>query len=113
MQGRDEDFGRGELKWTLAKEKRGKAPRSLGTLQRAPYYGIELNPTVAGSAGLLTNRHAQVLRFGREPIPGLYAVGNAAARTEYGSGYQAGLTMASGMTFGLMAGAHMKTARSR
>lgn len=112
-QGRDEDFGRGELKWTLAKEKRGKAPRSLGTLQRAPYYGIELNPTVAGSAGLLTNRHAQVLRFGREPIPGLYAVGNAAARTEYGSGYQAGLTMASGMTFGLMAGAHMKTARSR
>lgn len=106
--GRDEDFGRGELKWTLAKEKRGSAPRSLGTLQRAPFYGIELSPSVASSAGLLTNRHAQVLRFGREPVDGLYAVGNAAAHTEFGSGYQAGLTMASGMTFGLMAGLHMK-----
>ena len=111
--GRDEDFGRGELKWTLAREKRGRAPRSLGTLQRAPFYGIELSPTVAGSAGLLTSRHAQVLRFDREPIPGLYAVGNSAARIEYGSGYQAGLTMASGMTFGLMAGMHMKKSAGR
>ena len=112
-QGRDEDFGRGELKWTLAKEKRGQAPRSLGTLQRAPFYGIELSPTIASSAGLLINRHAQVLSFEREPIAGLYAVGNAAAHTEFGSGYQAGLTMASGMTFGLMAGMHMKKAAGR
>ena len=40
-------------------------------------------------------------------IPGLYAVGNAAAHTEYGVGYQAGHSLASGMTFGYLAVRHM------
>lgn len=38
-----------------------------------------------------------------EPIEGLYAVGNAAARTETGSGYQAGFSHGSALTFGFVA----------
>ena len=34
----------------------------------------------------------------RYPIPGLYASGNVAAHTEFGVGYQAGLSIAAGMT---------------
>jgi hypothetical protein len=37
----------------------------------------------------------------------VYAVGNAAAHTEYGVGYQAGHSLASGMTFGYLAVLHM------
>ena len=43
----------------------------------------------------------------RWPIAGLYAVGNAAARVEFGAGYQAGLTLASGMTFGYLAAEYL------
>ena len=59
------------------------------------------------SAGLLTDEHARVVHQRRRPIPGLYATGVASARTELGAGYQAGLNMASGMTFGLLAAEHM------
>jgi hypothetical protein len=41
------------------------------------------------------------------PIPGLYSAGNASAHTEYGVGYQAGHSLASGMTFGYLAVLHM------
>jgi hypothetical protein len=56
----------------------------------------------------LTNKHAQVLHQRRHPIPGLYASGVAAARTELGAGYQAGLNLASGMTFSCLAIEHMR-----
>lgn len=108
--GRDMEFHRGELKWTLTDENQGRpatTPRSLGVIDRAPFYGIELGPTGSSAAGLLINKHAQVLTYDRRPVSGLYAVGNSAARTEFGAGYQAGLTLASGMTFGLLAAMHM------
>ncbi len=44
------------------------------------------------------------------PIEGLYAIGNAAARDEYGVGYQAGFTLTAGMTFGYLAIRHMLSA---
>jgi len=99
--GKDEDFNRrGDLRFP------GRP--TLGTLQKPPFYGIRLRPAGSGSAGLLTNTHAQLLGHDRRPVQGLYAIGNAAAKTELGVGYQAGLTMASGMTFGLLAARHMK-----
>jgi hypothetical protein len=39
----------------------------------------------------------------------LYAVGDAAAKDDYGVGYQAGTSWTSGMTFGYLAAAHMST----
>jgi 3-oxosteroid 1-dehydrogenase len=108
--GTDEDFHRGELQWRLA----GGAKRrtSLGAIEKPPFYGLELHPSLGtSSAGLLTNEHAQVIHQRRYPIPGLYATGVAAARTELGAGYQAGLNLASAMTFSYLAIRHMLQAR--
>jgi hypothetical protein len=48
-----------------------------------------------------------VLHQRRYPIAGLYASGVVAARNEIGAGYQAGINLASGMTFSYLAVKHM------
>ena len=53
------------------------------------------------------DRNGQVIHLRRHPIPGLYASGNVAATTEHGVGYQAGLSLASAMTFSYLAVRHM------
>lgn len=96
------------VKWRLAaaKDKNIKNP-ALGTIERAPFYGVKLLPSIGGSAGLLTNRHAQVMHLRERPIPGLYATGIVAVRDEGGVGYQAGATLAAAMTFSYLAVKHM------
>jgi 3-oxosteroid 1-dehydrogenase len=108
--GIDADFHRGDLQWRLASSPPGERRNSrLGSIDEPPFYGIELHPSLGtSSAGLLANAHAQVLHQRRHPIPGLYAAGVAAARTELGAGYQAGLNLASAMTFGWRAVQHMR-----
>lgn len=107
--GRDPAFRRGELAWRLAHDSDLPAGsnQSLGPLDRAPFYGIELCPSGASSAGLLTNVDGQVMHSRGQPIPGLYATGNTAARIELGAGYQAGYTLASNLTFGFLAARHI------
>jgi 3-oxosteroid 1-dehydrogenase len=107
--GHDEDFQRGQLRWRLADRANEKRRNpSLGPLDQPPFYGLELHPSLGTtSAGLLTNADGQVLHQRRHPIPGLYASGVVAARTELGTGYQAGLNLASAMTFSLLAVRHM------
>jgi 3-oxosteroid 1-dehydrogenase len=111
--GRDSDFRRGEKAWRMAQESgAGGRNQSLGAIDKPPFYGIELHPTGAGSVGVLTNEWGQVLRQrDRHPIPGLYAIGNVTARVEYGAGYQAGLTLASALTFGYLAAENMRRQR--
>jgi 3-oxosteroid 1-dehydrogenase len=108
--GTDADFQRGALRWRLAdRSAEGRPNPSLGTLERPPFYGIELHPSLGStSAGLLTNEHAQVVHQRRHPIAGLYASGVVAARNELGAGYQAGLNLASAMTFSYLAARHMR-----
>lgn len=112
--GVDEDFHRGEKAWTLAKRdqlKGGNAKnRTLGTLEAAPYYGLKLSPSAFASGGVRVSPSAQVLNTRMQSVAGLYAVGNVAAHTEYGVGYQAGYSLASGMTFGYLAVRQMKRA---
>ena len=106
--GVDEDFHRGEGKWRLASgPAAARRNPGLGPIEKAPFYGIALHPSVGNSAGLLTNRNAQVMHQRHHPIGGLYATGVAAARTEMGAGYQAGLNLASAMTFSYLAIEHM------
>jgi 3-oxosteroid 1-dehydrogenase len=105
--GVDEDFHRGEHHWKLASQPRLPGNGSLGTVEKPPFYGIELHPAGGSSAGLLTDVHARVIHQRRRPIPGLYAAGNAAAATEQGIGYQAGLSLAAAMTFSYLAVRHM------
>ena len=85
---------------------------SLGTVADPPFFGVELKPAGSGSAGLVTDAHARVMRHGGVPVQNLYAVGNAAAKTEIGVGYQAGLTLASSLTFGLRAAEHIVASKS-
>jgi 3-oxosteroid 1-dehydrogenase len=113
--GKDEDFGRGGGKWTMYDDRGWKPTRGdetyrnphLGTIRIPPFYGIELHPSAFVSHGLVADRNAQVMHQRGAPIAGLYAVGNAAAHTEYGVGYQAGYSLSSGMTFGYLAARHM------
>src|SRR4051794_5102514 len=107
--GVDEDFQRGALRWRLAdRAAEGRKNPSLGALGRPPFYGLELRPSLGTtSAGLLTNANGQVLHQRRYPIAGLYASGVVAARNEIGAGYQAGINLASGMTFSYLAVKHM------
>ena len=67
------------------------------------------NVALAGgtSVGLLTDVHGRVIHHRRRPIAGLYASGTVAAATEQGIGYQAGLSLASAMTFSYLAVRHM------
>lgn len=109
--GEDPDFARGMKKWSLAaKDSWGAGSKknpSLGPVTTAPFYGIELHPSAFCSAGLKTNGVAQVMHQRGRPIPGLYAVGNASCHRDYGVGYQAGYSLASGMTFGYLAARHI------
>jgi 3-oxosteroid 1-dehydrogenase len=104
-QGVDDDFHRGESRWRLSASKSRNG--SLGRIEKPPFYGVRLHPTNSNSTGLLTNAYGQVMHQRRRPIPGLYASGYAAAPTESGIGYQAGLLIASSMTFGYLAVRHM------
>jgi succinate dehydrogenase/fumarate reductase flavoprotein subunit len=108
--GVDEDFQRGAKRWRLAdRSSEGRRNASLGAIDQPPFYGLELRPSLGTtSAGLLTNADGQVLHQRRHPIPGLYASGVVAVRNELGAGYQAGLNLASAMTFSLLAVRHMK-----
>lgn len=105
--GVDEDFHRGEYRWQLASQKQRHGNGSLGSVEKPPFYGIELHPAGGSSVGLLTDAHARVIHQRRRPIPGLYASGNVAAATEQGIGYQAGLPLAAAMTFSYLAVRHM------
>jgi 3-oxosteroid 1-dehydrogenase len=99
-QGHDSEYQRGETPWGLV---RLAAAATLGPIERPPFYGLRLHPTALASAGLLADARSRVMHVRGQPIPGLYAVGNAAARTETGAGYQTGYSLASGMTFGFIA----------
>lgn len=112
-EGVDRDFNRGGKKWKQAKPDAIKTGspvnRALGTIEKAPFYGVQMFPApVVPSGGLRTNARAQVMSARGAPIAGLYAVGNAAAHLEFGMGYQAGISLMSAMTFGYLCVQHMR-----
>jgi 3-oxosteroid 1-dehydrogenase len=108
-EGRDGDFGRGTYPWAAMMTGDRRMPNpNLGTLEKPPYYGLKLRVVSAGinAAGLKVNGDAQVMHVRGRPIPGLYAVGNAAAPLDIGAGYQSGLSNLRGMAGGFVAGRH-------
>jgi 3-oxosteroid 1-dehydrogenase len=114
-EGVDQDFHRGEKRWNLSRRDaiKGGNPsnRRLGTLEKAPFYGVRLYPGVfVSSGGVRMNAHGQAVDTRGNGIPKLYAIGNTAAHLEYGIGYQAGFSLTSGMTFGYLAVRHMTSA---
>jgi 3-oxosteroid 1-dehydrogenase len=113
--GHDDDFNRGDNSYDnfyMWGDPAFDPPyRTLGLIDEAPYYAVKMESGALGTAGgPKTNGHAQVLDWQGDPIPGLYAAGNAMAAV-LGEGYGgAGGTLGPGMTFGYLAGKHLATA---
>jgi 3-oxosteroid 1-dehydrogenase len=109
VEGVDRDFDRGTYPWAamMTGDKSRPTP-NLGPLEKAPFYGVRLHVASVGinAVGLKTNAHAQVMHVRGRPIPGLYAVGNAAAPLDIGAGYQSGLSNLRGLVGGFIAGNH-------
>ena len=105
--GEDAEQGRGSS--AFARSTAGDpnaAHPNLGTLTQAPFCAVRIKLGGISAAGLLTDPDARVRHVRGRPIPGLYACGNAAAPTESGAGYQAGVSLMRGLTFGWLAARH-------
>ena len=110
--GHDDDFNRGDTTYdnfTMWGDPEFDPPhRTLGPIDQGPYYAVKMEAGALGTAGgPKTNGDAQVLDWSGNPIPGLYAAGNAMAAV-LGEAYGgAGGTLGPGMTFGYIAGRHL------
>lgn len=108
VEGADPDFHRGESVYDhFYGDPEHRPNPNLGTIERAPFYAIQVHPGAIGTkGGARTDEHARILRVDGSVIDGLYAAGNVMAGVT-GSGYPgAGATIGAAMTFGYLAGRH-------
>jgi succinate dehydrogenase/fumarate reductase flavoprotein subunit len=108
--GVDVEFGRGRSAhdtWWGDPEYTGHPNATLGPIDTAPYYAVQVRPGALGTkGGPRTDENAQVLDLDGQPLPGLYAAGNVMASVmgmTYGG---AGGTLGPAMVFGYLAGRH-------
>lgn len=103
--GVDTQFGRGKSAFSRnnAGDVELKLNPQLAPVETAPFYALPLRMGGVCSAGLLTDPAARVVDGRGNPIPGLYACGNAAAPTFLGVGYQGGSSIGAGIVFGYLA----------
>lgn len=103
-EGRDPDFRRGESvydRWFGAR--RGPHP-NLGTVEKAPFYAVELVASAVGTkGGPMTSELWEVLHRDGTPIPGLYAIGNVSDGLT-SLAISGGDTLGPGLTAGYIAG---------
>lgn len=107
-QGRDADFGRGDSAYDgFVGDKRAYpgAASTLGPVDTAPFYAVELHISTLGTkGGPRTDIDGAVIDVDGNTIPGLYAAGNAMAGPTgmvYGG---AGGTLGPALVFGYRAG---------
>jgi succinate dehydrogenase/fumarate reductase flavoprotein subunit len=102
--GKDPAFGRGKMVWASRSGGDSQAANPvLGPVETPPFYGVAVQPTGLGSAGLVADDSGRVRHLRGHAIPHLYAAGNVCTCNEYGAGYQAGLSLTSALVFGLRA----------
>ncbi len=104
----DPDFGRGRsINDTHWGDGTRTEAATLGPLDTAPYYAVQIRPGALGTkGGPQTNSNGQVIDLDGNIIEGLYAAGNVMASAmgmTYGG---AGGTLGPGMVFGFAAGRH-------
>jgi 3-oxosteroid 1-dehydrogenase len=108
-QGRDEDFHRGDRDYDkfLGDPFRDGVKRSIGRIDKAPFYAIDIVPgDVSTYGGIVTDVHSRVLRGDGTPIEGLYATGVSTA-SPMGRVYPgAGASVGPSLTFGWIAAKH-------
>lgn len=109
-QGVDEDFGRGSN--ASVRRFRGdwthQPNPNMGAVATAPFHGLRLRLLNTGIAagGVCTDTDARVLRADGSVIDGVYAVGESAARSAAGLGYNSGYSLSRAMAFGWLAARH-------
>jgi succinate dehydrogenase/fumarate reductase flavoprotein subunit len=116
-EGTDPDYHRGESAFDV--QTGGDSSRDdianpcLAPLTEPPFYCVTMWPSAIGTCGgLQINAKAQVLDVWGNPIPRLYAVGNASGSV-MGAGYPGGgCTVGAGMTFGFLAAQDLESLES-
>jgi succinate dehydrogenase/fumarate reductase flavoprotein subunit len=114
--GADPDFGRGSSAYDgywgddAATTPAGK---TLGPIDTAPYYAVPVCVGAMGTkGGPRTDRDGRVLHVSGEPIPGLFAAGNAMGGVTGRAYGGAGGTIGPAMVFGYRAGHTAATGKS-
>lgn len=109
--GVDDDFGRGAVPWgaLMTGDPSLEKNPNMAPLVQGPFYAVRLERVVMGTAtvGLKVDEFAQVINARGEPVPGLYAAGNAAAWLEIGGGYNSGISNTRGLYQGFVAARDM------
>ncbi len=103
--GADPEFGRGGNDYDRMFGDPSLTPNPcLGPIATPPFYAVPINLGDLGTkGGLKCDARARVLDGNDQPIPGLYAAGNASG-TPFGNCYPgAGATIGPAMTFGFVA----------
>jgi 3-oxosteroid 1-dehydrogenase len=103
--GRDPEFGRGGNAYDrFFGDPTVKPNPSLAPVETAPFYAVPINLGDLGTkGGLKADSRARVLRADGQPIPNLYAAGNASG-SPFGNCYPgAGGTIGPALTFGYIA----------
>jgi succinate dehydrogenase/fumarate reductase flavoprotein subunit len=110
--GKDLDFGKGETAYDRWQGDATVEPNpSLGPIEQAPFYAIELWPGDMGTfCGLVTDGHARVLDEHDRPIAGLYACGCDMHPVFSGCYPGGGSSIGPGMTFGYIAACDLAAA---
>jgi len=111
--GQDLEFARGESPYGRYGGDPDAGPNpNLGPLTEPPFYAVRvLAGTIGTKGGPVTDEHGTVLTQSGQPIPGLYAVGNAAAFWTADAYPAPGATLSIGMTMAYLAGHHAATTR--
>lgn len=113
-EGKDPRFGRGEKSIDvntsgLYAGSRTDIPNPcLSPVETGPFFGAVYVPGTCGTCGgLKINENAQVVRYGGEPIEGLYAVGNCSSGVSGGKYLHGGMTVGSGSVMSWVAARHI------
>ena len=89
-----------------------RRPETLGPLEKPPFYGVQADgpetDPLRASASPVTNTHGQVVHNKtKKPVPGLYCCGSLQEdHGIIGVGYHAGIHLAMGVGFALLAAEH-------
>lgn len=109
--GKDLDFHRGENAYDRYYGDASVKPNPcLGTIEKPPFYAVEMIPGDLGTkGGLVTDEHARVLREDGSPIEGVYAIGNTGSAVMGDTYPGPGSTLGPAMTFGYVAAMHARS----
>jgi len=107
--GVDTQFGRGTTSFNRYLADPAQQPNPcVAPVGDGPYYALKVVMGDLGTFdGIVTSVEGKVLDERREPIPGLYAVGNDRASIMGGNYPGAGITLGPIMTFGYVTGRHL------